>query len=235
MTLGLFAKHVVIPICDGHEAERDFESLLNSMHEDLLPVGMFEAWLVVKIAECMWRLRRATRCESGSVRELAIGGDHRDENQVILGLASELGILAAAEEQLRNFGTLSQESYAEVLPFVEEERQKQIQSAIGAKPVQRQFDDGLFLSCITDRKESLGSMYRAFSRVEGDRSDARLDHHALPPVENMDRILRYEERMHRQLDWALQRLLESQERRKTSQLATGSPLFRPAEIAKRSQ
>ena len=161
---------------------------------------MFEAWLVVKIAECMWRLRRATRCESGSVRELAIGGDHRDENQVILGLASELGILAAAEEQLRNFGTLSQESYAEVLPFVEEERQKQIQSAIGAKPVQRQFDDGLFLSCITDRKESLGSMYRAFSRVEGDRSDARLDHHALPPVENMDRILRYEERMHRQLD-----------------------------------
>ena len=31
----------------------------------------------------------------------------------------------------------------------------------------------------------------------------------------MDRILRYEDRMHRQIDWAVQRLLESQERRKT--------------------
>jgi hypothetical protein len=77
-------------------------------------------------------------------------------------------------------------------------------------------DDRLFLSCITDRKESLDSMYKALSRVEGDRSDARFDHYALPPVEDVDKILRYEERMHRQLDWAIQRLLESQERRKTT-------------------
>jgi hypothetical protein len=48
VTLGLFAKHVVIPICDGHEAERDFQSLLNSMHEDLRPVGIYEEWLVLK-------------------------------------------------------------------------------------------------------------------------------------------------------------------------------------------
>jgi hypothetical protein len=64
---------------------------------------MYEECLVLKIAECMWRLRRATRCESGSVRESAIGGDHRDENQLILGLASEIGILAAAEEQRHVF------------------------------------------------------------------------------------------------------------------------------------
>jgi hypothetical protein len=196
---------------------------------------MYEEWLVLKIAECMWRLRRATRCESGSVRELAIGGDHREENQLILGLASEIGILVAAEEQLRNSGTLSQESYAEVLPLVEEERQKQIQTAINSKSVETHFDDRLFLSCITERKESLDSMYKALSHVEGDRSDARFDHHALPPVDDMDKILRYEGRMHRQLDWAIQRLLESQERRKTPQPPTASPSVAPAEIAKRSQ
>jgi hypothetical protein len=195
---------------------------------------MYEEWLVLKIAECMWRLRRATRCESGSVRESAIGGDHRDENQVILGLASEIGILTEAEEQIRNSGTLSQESYAEVLPFVEEERQKQTQSAIDALPVQTQFDDRLFLSCITDRKKSLDSMYKAFTCVEGDRSDARFDYHALPPIEDMDRILRYEERMHRQLDWALQRLLESQDRRKIRSLTAASPLLGIADSAKRS-
>jgi hypothetical protein len=67
-------------------------------------------------------------------------------------------------------------------------------------------------------------MYRAFTRVERDGSDARVDHHCLPPVEDMDKILRYEERMHRQLDWALNRLLESQQRRKIMQ-PSASPLL----------
>jgi hypothetical protein len=119
--------------------------------------------------------------------------------------------------------------------LVEEERQKQVQSAINSKSVETHFDDPGFLSCIRDRKEFLDSMYRAFSRVEGDWSDARFGHHTLPAVEDMDRVLRYEERMHRQLDWDLQRLLESQVRRKTPQPATASPLLAPAEIAKPSQ
>ncbi len=33
---------------------------------------LYQEWLVLKIAECMWRLRRAARCESGSVREAMI-------------------------------------------------------------------------------------------------------------------------------------------------------------------
>jgi hypothetical protein len=47
---GLFAKHVVISVCDGHDAEKEFQCLLNSMHEDFQPVGMYEEWLVLKIA-----------------------------------------------------------------------------------------------------------------------------------------------------------------------------------------
>jgi hypothetical protein len=54
----LFAKHIVIPICDGYKPERDFKSLLEALHRDFLPAGFYEEWLVVKIAECMWRLRR---------------------------------------------------------------------------------------------------------------------------------------------------------------------------------
>jgi hypothetical protein len=249
VTLGLFSKHVVIPVCDGDGSQKEFERLLDALQQEFHPVGTFEEWLVLEIAECMWRLRRATRCESGSLRELAIRCDPRNDNEltsgswgdrdemdrVILGLATEIGTLTEAEEQLRNFGTLAEATYAQVLPLVEEERQVQIQSAMNTKSVETQFDDRLFSSCITDRKESLESMYRAFTRVERDRSDARFDHHALPPAEDMDKILRYEERMHRQLDWALQRLLESQERRKTSQSPPASPLLVTGESAKRSQ
>jgi len=32
VTLGLFAKHVVIPICDGYKPERDFNSLLDGLY-----------------------------------------------------------------------------------------------------------------------------------------------------------------------------------------------------------
>ena len=48
VTLGLFARHVVIPICDGYKPERDFQSLLDSLHQDFQPVGFYEEWLVGK-------------------------------------------------------------------------------------------------------------------------------------------------------------------------------------------
>jgi hypothetical protein len=69
------------------------------------------------------------------------------------------------------------------------------------------------LTCVTDRKKSLDSMYNALARIEGDRSDARFDYKSLPPEEDMDRIFCYEERMHKMIDWAVRKLLESQQRR----------------------
>ena len=51
VTLGLFAKHVVIPVCDGYEPERDFHALLDGLHDEYQPIGFYEEWLVVKIAE----------------------------------------------------------------------------------------------------------------------------------------------------------------------------------------
>src|ERR1700756_1277534 len=37
VTLGLFAKHVVIPICDGYKPERDSQSLLDGLHQSSTP------------------------------------------------------------------------------------------------------------------------------------------------------------------------------------------------------
>ena len=158
VTLGLFAKHVVIPICDGYKPEKDFSSLLDGMHEEFQPVGLYEEWLVVKIAEYMWRLRRASRCESGSVRESAIwarrdesmmvwaGG--RDDNQRTLHLASELGVLDEAQKQLKDSGALSQSIYEKVATIVENERQKAIRAENDEKSVETEFDRELFLTCI---------------------------------------------------------------------------------------
>src|SRR5207249_3119400 len=51
VTLGLFAKHIVIPICDGYRSEKEVQSLLDGLHQEFQPAGIFEEWLVVKIAE----------------------------------------------------------------------------------------------------------------------------------------------------------------------------------------
>ena len=67
VTLGLFAKHIVIPICDGYRSEKEVQSLLDGLHQEFQPAGIFEEWLVVKIAECMWRLRLScVPCEIAS-------------------------------------------------------------------------------------------------------------------------------------------------------------------------
>jgi hypothetical protein len=42
VTLGLFAKHVVIPVCDGHGSEREFRRLLDDLQQEFLPLGTFE-------------------------------------------------------------------------------------------------------------------------------------------------------------------------------------------------
>jgi hypothetical protein len=236
MTLGLFAKHVVIPVCDGYKPEREFQSLLDGLHQEFQPVGLYEEWLVVKIAECMWRLRRATRFESGSVRQSAIWDDRtswedRLENQRSRELNLEIWALERAEKELRDSGSLSQNNYARVLPLVEEKR-KRVQSE---RLVEKDFDREEFLACITDRRVSLQSYCNGQTAIEDDRSDALFDYKSLLPEDDMERILRYEERMHRQIDWAVQRLLEFQERRKTLEPTPNVELATTRESAKRSQ
>ena len=63
---GLFAKHVVIPVCDGDRSGEQFPKLLADLQQEFHPEGPSEEFWVVQMAECMWRLRRATWAEKGS-------------------------------------------------------------------------------------------------------------------------------------------------------------------------
>jgi hypothetical protein len=216
VTLGLFAKHVVIPSCDGgHEAGRDFRSLLDGLEQQFQPIGLYEEWLVVKIAECMWRFRRATRCESGSVRrpEMRSEGDDYNDDRHIANMLSESSAFTEAERQLRDTGTLSQTLYGKIAPLVEKEKTIQLQSEQESKPIEVDVDRDLFLELIADNKRFLDSFCKSLLRSADDRFEAQSDYQALVSEADMDRILRYEERMQRQIDWAVQRLLEAKERR----------------------
>ena len=73
---------------------------------------------------------------------------------------------------------------------------------------------------------SLELMHRAQGGVQDRKSEIRFDHAALLPEVDMDRIFRYEERMHRYLDWAVQRLFESQERRRITERSISRRTFK---------
>jgi hypothetical protein len=142
----------------SHFPEKDFKSLLDGLHQEFHPFGLYEEWLVLKIAECMWRLRRAARCESGSVRQSALwenrsSWEDRFENQHSMELLLEIWALDLAEKELRDSGSLSHENYQKVLPLVEEKR-KRVQSE---RLVETEFDREEFLACITDRTSELSA------------------------------------------------------------------------------
>jgi hypothetical protein len=177
--LGLFAKHVVIPIHDGYKPEKAFQTLLDGLHEEFQPVGLYEEWLIVKVAECMWRLRRATRCESGSVRQSATCNDRtswddRLENQRTRDLIAEIWALEQAEKELRASGSLSQTNYLKALPLVEE-RRKRVQTE---RLVETTFDREEFLTCIASTQESLELEHRLVCIMQDERSGATFDHNS---------------------------------------------------------
>ena len=108
-------------------------------------------------------------------------------------------------------GILTPKTYGEV-----QRLDKTDSGYVGVKLTDLITDQVAFFNTVTDRKNTLESMLKAAITLEDRRCSDELAHRSLPPTEDMDKILRYEERMHRQLDWALQRLLETQETRKNS-------------------
>ncbi len=65
---GILASALLITKGAGAEDPAEFEELLDSLHRDLAPVGALEEMLVEKIAVCLWRQKRALKCEAGLVR-----------------------------------------------------------------------------------------------------------------------------------------------------------------------
>ena len=79
----------------GAEDSAEFDELLRSLHEDLLPVGVLEKMLVEKIAVFWWRQRRALQCEAGLVERAFVPIPETD----IQFLSRTIGVSSRAPEQ----------------------------------------------------------------------------------------------------------------------------------------
>jgi len=64
---GFYSKDVVIDSPNLKENQSDYDLLLESLIGELKPTTLFQHQLVEKIANCLWRSRRAIRAESANI------------------------------------------------------------------------------------------------------------------------------------------------------------------------
>ena len=140
---GLLSKAAIIEDGDAKEDPREQEDLLEALWEDLAPEGAMEEFLVDRIANCVWRLRRAQRAEVGEIRRVAdsavmdaldstvdryelalekeeigppaIVGSKRELVKTTLGIAHIQRILDRMRALVEEQGTLTKDQLAEVI------------------------------------------------------------------------------------------------------------------------
>jgi hypothetical protein len=64
---GLYARDIIIDSPHYKEDPAEYEHLRQSLFDELKPVGLFQEYLVRKIANCLWRSRRAAIAETARI------------------------------------------------------------------------------------------------------------------------------------------------------------------------
>lgn len=156
----------------------------------------------------MWRLRRATCAEKGSVRRGKMPG-------IYLYLKAKpitdaISIVQSAQREVKTTGTLSPAAYTAVLPVIEKIQACAAQPEDGNSSVEPKIDDHF----LQRQRELLEMALEDRRRMIEEEFEDNQPTHALPPDSVVDDIFRYETAAQKKFDWALQKLLESQQRRR---------------------
>jgi hypothetical protein len=188
--------------------------LLADLNQEFRPEGPLEELYVEKLAKSMWRFRRATCAEKGSVRRGKLPDIYvRLKTKPI---TDAIGIVQSAQIELKTTGTLSPAAYTAVLTVMEETKVCGPQSEEGIILAEPKIDNQFLLLLERCRKLLEMALEGVPRWLEEELEDSR-PMYALPSDSVVNDILRYETAAEKEFDWALQKLLESQERRKKAQ------------------
>jgi hypothetical protein len=238
---GLFARHFMDFVLQN-ESWSEYEELLAGLRADYNPVGAAEELEVERIAQCWWRLMRANRYENAAKRlairdvarrELAEQSkycDKRDaeEKEFILQLQKLSDEIDAADQvptDLRERIIAMRPEFGPMWPFVESGAKELMNIPDFANLAEEYSPEersrGLAFAMITVAKSFIKQL-----RENRRRSVTELayDQHAIPNSDALDKILRYEAAIDRNLNRAVDRLERLQRRRK------GEPVLPPVSV-----
>ena len=177
---GVLASALLVTKGGGTEDAAEFEELLHALNRDLAPVGRLEEMLVEKIAVCWWRQKRALRYEALMIRRAsaeASPADCKATEDIITVVDNHCRSEAAAEKTIWRLQQIGVLRKDLEEPPVPEE-------AIQAS-----------------------KMFELFRELSDEQlREKAIYHFGLPADADLNRILRYEASIQRQLAHAINQL-----------------------------
>ncbi len=199
---GFLSKQIVISSKAIGEDPKEFEALLGNLQQHYQPADMGEELQVEIIAVCLWRERRALRCELGEIGRARDTGS--EGNQTSLeDQGGTLSTLRQAEREMKEEGEFSPET-------------KNYMSLFGWRAPHT--DDPRELGRWQEETlRKIREQIRNFENMgeDGDETDegAVSDCYAIPDAAALNRILKYQALSGRRLQRALTQLERLQRRR----------------------
>ena len=225
---GLLAREVVVRgLHDGERGSR-FQALHQLYREHLDPVGPLEEMMVERIVTAYWRLHRVLIAERGEILRSLGEAEHRDDltsdpRRLLLTLRrlpwthEAARELSAIRDCVRREGELTEPTLARLLKVLEgrsstikdlqemreaapADTEGMSEEAIRAKRQERlaEFLDGQLVNC----EEGL----RDIAEIHGWNAQVRRDASLMPAQNVVDKLLRYEARLERQMYRAMNQL-----------------------------
>jgi len=234
---GLLAREVVVPGfgLNAGEHESKFQALHQMYREHLDPVGPLEEMMVERIVTAYWRLHRVLIAERGEIVRSLEGARHENPVEDPHRLLMTLGRLpwahdaanevCAVRDSVRKEGELTEPMLARLMKVLEG-RECMIESLQKAQEVPPTEAEGLSAEALkAKRQERLLKFLdeqlvcceaglREIGELHGWTKQVRLDASLLLGRKTMDRILRYETNLERQMYRAMSQLERLQRLRK---------------------
>jgi hypothetical protein len=226
---GILAHQVVVRGHNIKESRDEFEAFSRQYYEHLAPVGPLEEMLVEQIIATHWRLRRVHAAESAEVAlsvdsgawERRKANDSRSLREIledpVLRYASSIGVvwientLRELRDAIARGGPLD---YDALEPFecAFVDRSDRIFEKLGDLQFERA-DKERILEYLDQELKDLRQRILQFTERESIEEQSRQDAAVLPAADTVDKILRYETALDRQLFRAMTQLERLQRRR----------------------
>jgi hypothetical protein len=228
---GLFARQFMDFFAHSEDPD-EYDALWEGLRKQFQPIGAGEEMEVERIAQSWWRLKRAYRYENAMNRvaqrdlagrelvdQLEYCGKRDEQEQIVIQL------LQSAEDEVWNTGEIPEQLKTKVFeaipgckalwPFFVEQAEKLLNTAARLKlaPNASDQDYGGALAGLTV-VVAIGFLRHAGPLRATSVYEIEVAQHILPNREALDRILRYESSIERNLNRALERLERMQRNRR---------------------
>lgn len=238
---GLFARTDLNFFLQGEDSE-EYHGLLKDLWEQYKPVGRAEELEVERITLCWWRLKRAHQYENASkrvvLRDVTPGGFARqaesceklekEDASFTLALRKLKEEIAAADEappDLRDRLIALRPAFRPLWPFIESGATQFLELPHVAKLVKEATPEELPVGLALATIEVAISFVKHMRQIRHVNVQELAYHqHAIPNNAALDRLLRYEGSIERNLARSLDRLERLQRRRK------GEPVLPPVSV-----